>query len=324
MKKPVLVYTDDGRDVDDIEAITYLQGSTNSYIAGIVTTHMMPDRRAMIARAIMNSFNEPDIPIGVGSIFPLGKEDDLLVKYLREHTIENRTYEGEGMIECFPDSIGLMHELIDRYGSKLSIAVLAPMTDLAKAVQQDRNNFSKVGRLYIQGQAKVEGKKLVPDESAYNLKEDMEAASIVFSLQDKVAMTFLGKYAAYQTPLLREDFYTFERTGHPVGKYLRIHAEKGLECFVKRAPDVFKKVFGIPADEDAYEAFKKLDKLSNPYDALTVMALAKPGLFSGVKIGKHKLIGVSSENHGLKDSEKVKSDLIQTMLSALKKQTNFL
>lgn len=74
-KIPVLVCTDAGRDVDDIKAITYLAGHNAAEIAGMVTTHMIPDRRAFIARAVLDNLGCPGVPIGTGSVFPLGKED---------------------------------------------------------------------------------------------------------------------------------------------------------------------------------------------------------------------------------------------------------
>ncbi len=316
-KKPVLVYTDDGRDVDDIEAIAYLTGHPNIDIVGIVTTHMIPDRRATIARALMNSFGIQDVPIGVGSVFPIGKEDEDLVKYLREHTVDNMSYEGMGLVECFPNGIDLIHDTIDKYGPDLSIAVLAPATDLAKAIQADSNHFAKVGGLYIQGQAKVEDSRLVPDTAAYNLKEDMEATEFVFGMQDWVPMTFVGKWAAYQIPLTKDDFAEFADSNHPAGKYLDVHAHKGLECFVKRAPDIFKKVFGVPEEMDAYEGFEQLENLSNPYDAVTVMALTEPQLFSGQSVGQHTLIGMTKEDPGIKDTAILKNELMNKILYAL-------
>lgn len=312
-KIPVLTLTDDGRDVDDIEAIAYLQGSPSTYIAGIVTTHMIPDRRARIAREMMNHFHEFEVPIGVGSVFPIGKEDELLVKYLREHTIEGTTYEGDGLIECFPDGIELIHELIDKYGSELRIAVQAPLTDLAKAAQKDEKNFCKIGGLYIQGQATIDDGKLVPDFKAYNLAEDEEAANHVFSLQDKIAMTFVGKYAAYQVPFTRKDFEAFVATGHVVGEYLKTHAEKGLECFAKRAPKIFERVFGVSADK-----VDGLDALSNPYDVLVAKAVANPEGLKGIKVGKHTLIGMTEDDRGIESPEEVKADLMNTILKALR------
>jgi len=315
--KPVLIYTDDGRDVDDIEAISYLVGCKDVDIVGIVTTHMIPDRRAMIVRQIMDHFGRRDVPIGVGSVFPIGKEDAALVKYLREHSIKGTTYEGEGMIECFPDGIDMINQAINAYGRNLSIVVQAPLTDLAKAYQKDPMTFAKVGALYIQGNAKIDGGRLIPDPAAYNMSEDLKAAEIVLEAQDHVAMTFVGKWTAYQMPLTKEDFDLFTISGHPVGQYMRTHAYKGLECFVERAPDIFKKVFGIPAEQDAHEALKSLDKLSNPYDAVTAMAMMHPEYFQGIRLGQHRLIGMTKDDQGIVDVAAAKKNLVETIMRSM-------
>jgi inosine-uridine nucleoside N-ribohydrolase len=311
---PVLVYTDDGRDVDDIEALAYLAGAEETEIVGVVTTHMIPDRRAFIARAVLNGLGSPDTPIGVGSVFPLGKEDELLGRYLREHTIENRTYEGDGLIECFPDAIDLIHQTIDTHGPDLRIAALAPLTDLAKAAERDRENFTRIGGLFIQGQAIVEDGRLQPDPAAYNLKEDMEAATRIFALQDDIPLTLVGKWAAYKIPLLRSDFERFAGTSNPVGAYLKTHAEKGIACFAERAPEIFERVFKVSPDR-----LEDLQELSKPYDALVAVSIARPAMLGTVSIGHHTLIGMSPETSGIEDEhiDEVKAHVMRTIVAGL-------
>lgn len=312
-KIPVLVYSDDGRDVDDIEAITYLAGSPNVEIVGVVATHMIPDRRAMIARAVLNGLGKTGVPVGVGSIFTTGKEDENLLKYLREHTIRGRTYEGEGLIECFPDGVDLIEDLADHYGDKLKVAVLAPMTDLAKAAERSPDVFRRIGGLFIQGQALVDDGVLSPDPAAYNLAEDMEAATRVFGFQDDIPLTLVGKYAAYQAPLTRSDFERLASTGNPVGTYMKTHAEKGIECFAERAPQVFNRVFGVAPDQVG-----QLNELSKPYDALVAKTIANPEGLIATHVGHHALIGMTSEDHGVSDSAALKRELMDTMLHALR------
>jgi inosine-uridine nucleoside N-ribohydrolase len=314
MTIPVLAYTDDGRDVDDIEALVYLAGHSAVDLVGVVTTHMIPDRRAFIVRKILDHLGVHEVPIGVGSIFPIGKEDQQLVKYLREHTIDNITYEGHGLIECFPDGIDVIHESIAKYGSALKIAALAPLTDLAWAAERDEKHFCEIGGLYIQGQAIIENGRLVPDPAAYNLKEDLEAAYRIFSLQDRIPFTLVGKHTAYHIPLTRRDFAEFSATGNRVGAYLETHAIKGIECFARRDPEVFRRVFNIDPS-----SLSDLDELSKPYDALVAKAIANPTGLISLQFGHHRLIGMSATDSGIVISEQdsVKNDIICTILDAL-------
>lgn len=313
-KIPILVYSDDGRDVDDIEAMTYLAGEQSTEIVAGVTTHMIPDRRALIMREVCKYLGLPNRPIGVGSIFPLGKEDELLVSYLRQHTIQGKSYEGEGLIECFPPATEVIHQTIDRYGSDLAIMALAPLTDLAQAARYDRENFCRIGGLFIQGQAIIEDGRLAPDPAAYNLKEDMEAATEIFALQDDVPLTLVSKHLAYTVPLLRSDFVQFEATGNPVGKYLKIHAEKGIESFADRDPETFERVFKLPADR-----LDELEDISKPYDALVGVALAHPEMLEATQVGRHTLIGMSPELPGVLPDRvgALKTHLMATIMRGL-------
>lgn len=309
---PVLVYTDIGRDVDDAEALTYLIGSENTETVGIATTHMIPDRRAMIARALLSHMGEPDIPIGVGSIFPIGKEDEPLLKYFREHTVQGRAYEGDGLIECFPTAEEVIVGAIRKHGPALKIAALAPLTDLAKVARTHPDEFASIGGLFIQGQATIEGERLMPDPQAYNLKTDEVAAKIIFDLQGQIPITLIGKFAAYQVPLTRAEFDSFEATGNPAGIYLKNHAIKGIQCFAERDPDTFRRVFGVEASD-----LDSLQELSKPYDALAAIAIAHPEYFTPERIGHHTLMGMSEEAPGLGDSQTVRSNLITTIHRAL-------
>lgn len=312
---PVLVITDDGRDVDDVTALAYLVGAGVN-IAGIVTTHMIPDRRALIAREYMNHLDMPDVPIGVGSIFPMSKEDEALVRYLREHTIRyngsTMTYEGMGLVPCFPSAEEVIMGAIKKYGKDLRVAAMAPMTDLAHFAQSHPDVFSQIGGIFIQGQATVENGALVPDPQAYNIKEDEEAASTIFAWQDKIPITLVGKFAAYQVPLERADFRAFAETGNPAGKHLEDHAIKGIEAFAQRAPDIFRRVFGIDPSR-----LSELSELSKPYDALVAMAITDPDHFAPIRLGHHAPIGMSSENPGIINPARTKQAIIQTVLRAL-------
>ncbi len=319
---PVLVLTDLGGDVDDVEALAYLAGAPESQVVGIATTHMIPEKRAKIARAFMTELGQPEVPVGVGSVFPLHRDEETELRdtYLSEHAINGESYEGQGLLEhrpelgptVFPSAEEIIVSAVRRYGKKLKIAAQAPLTDLAKVMQSHPGLLEQIGGLYIQGQATVEDGVLVPDMQAYNLSEDPEAAQTVFGLQQTVPFTLVGKFAAYQLPLLRSDFDAFEATGNQAGIYLKTHALMGIQAFADRSPDIFHRVFGVEPDK-----VHLLRELSKPYDALVAMAMTSPEMFTPERVGHHTLIGMTAERHGVQSPVATKQKLISTILRAL-------
>jgi inosine-uridine nucleoside N-ribohydrolase len=316
--RPVAVVTDCGRDVDDLCGLAYAVGSSRLNIACIATSHMIPDRRAMVARAFMQNFGLHTVRIGVGSIWPLNQADATLAGYLTDHAVDGRTYEGEGLIECFDPAEAVLHETIERYKRQLAIAALAPLTDLAKVALANPRAFSQIGSLHIQGQAKIEKGKLVPDYSSYNLAEDVEATEVVFSFQDYVPMTLVGKFTAYKLPLTVDDFDRFASTGSVNGQYLDTAARLGILCFAKRDPTTFRRVFGVPADE-----VSTLRELSKPYDVLAIRSIATMAQFTPETVDsrnskhQHNLIGMTADTPGLIDPVSIKNDIVNGIVSAL-------
>lgn len=327
----VIVLTDVGRDVDDVQALNCLEAAEQRgllEVVGIVATHMLPDVRSRIARLIAQKFGRK-IPVGSGSTFPLGREYEqhLLKQYLEEHKIGNHSYEGLGLdgfnygFAMFRKSEEVILNAIIENPGEVYIFVLAPFTDLAKAILCNISVFEKGGiqGIYVQGNASVESfSKLTPDEVAYNVKEDVWAAEIVMSkLEGIIPFTFLGKWAAYEAPLTEADFQKFADTGHPVGKYLLETAKNGLRCFAERMPELFSKLYAQGRPVDKNNSLANVTHLSNPYDPSTILALIRPELFKGNKVGKHTFIGQEKSNPGVVCPIKLKEAIMEEILYSL-------
>ncbi len=331
MKKPkILVITDVGRDVDDVLALSILEALQNAgmlEVVGVVTTHMIPEIRGRISRLITQMFGRK-IALGSGSTYPLGREgeQELLHQYLEEHKIRNHSYEGIGLEKFSQHTFAVFrksHEVILNAIAEhenIYIMVLAPMTDLAKAVLHNTQIFKSdnLSGVFIQGNAKVEDGKLIPDPVAYNIAEDIWAAEIVFEkLSGIIPFTFLGKWAAYSAPLKEEDFQRFADTDHPVGRYLQTTARNGLKCFALRLPKVYSNLYAGGKDVDPRDPIKDATHLSNPYDPSTILALTHPELFILEKEGIHTLIGMSKEESGVVNPETLHATIIEQIISGL-------
>ena len=328
LAKPVLFITDIWRDVDDALALTYLAWEKDLSLAWIITTKMIPEKRAVISRLMCDLLWMKDIPIWVWSIYPMTNEDPaLLDKYLKETQINWTSFEWQWLLNNkvdvdsmnFTDQETVILEALEEYWDNLNIVILAPATDIAKLINKERKKFESIAWVYVMWQAKLENWLVRPDDYSYNLRLDMPASDILFSLQDKVPFTFLTKYAAYAATLNKPDFKQFAETNNLVWKYLDIHARKVLECSIKWDPNRLRKMLRIPDDVDLIEAYEVSDILSNPYDPFTIMAISNPDLFNPEIIWDHKIIWITKENHGLVSEDRVKKRLVDGILSALKK-----
>lgn len=331
-KKPILFVTDIWRDVDDALALTYVAWSKDLELAWIVTTKMIPQKRALISKIMCESLWLKNIPIWSWSIYPIFNEDPaILEKYLLDTQIDWVSFEWQWILpeNVDPDSIifenteDVILKALEEYWDKLYIAILAPTTDIARVILKERKKFEHIAWIYIMWLANENNWVIEPSNKSYNLRLDMNASDILFSLQDKVPLTFLSKFAAYTSPLTKSDFKKFVDTDHMVWKYLDTHARKVLECSLKWNPYVLKRILKIPDDVDLYEGYRGSQNLSNPYDPLTVMAISNPELFESKHIWEHKVIWVSNEENWVISVEKCKAELINGILSALN-NTNLL
>ena len=318
-KIPLLVFTDFGRDVDDAEAFAYIAKNDSFNLAVVVCCGYIPECRAKSLSLFLQLLGTK-APVAVGSALPLGVTDSTFItKYLAEHSLDGKPYE-YSLLESMEKAAGvpqsltaintdcLIDSLLNRYKGRLRMVVLSQATDAARYFSRHTGRTSDLHSVYIQGQAVADSMsgKLLPDEAAYNLKEDMNAAEILFSLQDSVPFIFLGKYAAYPMAYSTEEFLQMSQHNGEAGKYLYQAAEKGLECFAQRDSSTFYRVFGLPPSVPLAEAVKQSGKLSNPYDLLTVIAIDKPELFNSYKVGKHTFIGVRKEDNPIAEPKVLK------------------
>jgi len=205
----------------------------------------------------------------------------------------------------------LIDSLLNQYPGELRVVVPSQATDLAAYLSSTPAKIQHIHSIYIQGQAATDGKGyLLPDNASYNLREDMEAAHFLFSFQDQVPFILLGKYAAYPMAYTREEMIQTTQKLHKAGDYIQKAAEMGLACFLQRDSATFYRVFGIPDSILAKEALQAIDKISNPYDLLTVIAMDRPELFHITETGKHKLIGMHPGESYFRDSVKLKKLLL--------------
>merc|ERR1712007_32611 len=108
--------------------------------------------------------------------------------------------------------------MAQRYRGRLVLMCIGALTPIARLLRQDTEGVLQrsLRAVYIQAQADVthEG-HITPSAAAFNLREDMPAAHVVFGqLQTSVPFVFLGKYAAYKVGIRTQDFEDWDQRVH--------------------------------------------------------------------------------------------------------------
>ena len=180
MKIPIIIDTDPGHDdalaimfavksgIFDIKAITTVAG--NSTIENTTRN----------ARYILKLLNREDIPIYSGSEKPLSR--DLIKAVVHgESGLEGIDPKNESNLTN--NAVDKIIEII-RENENITLVTLGPLTNIAKAIQKDKEIMKRLKQIVIMGGAiKVPGNKNRVAE--FNIFVDPEAADIVFNFPIK-------------------------------------------------------------------------------------------------------------------------------------------
>ena len=172
-------------------------------ILAVITTGGETINRGRVARRWLNIAGmDPDVPV-IPDMAPGSGNTRCFVP-------EDTPSRGESLLTLDAEGDDLagnaILKLAREYGKDLGIFVIGPLTPLAKACKLNPEIVQQIGFLSIQGQLKVIVDLIEPDFSSFNLREDKDAANVVFeTLQHTVPFKLLGKHAAFASPLSKDD-----------------------------------------------------------------------------------------------------------------------
>lgn len=256
----MIFLTDIGKDIDDAVALTYAI-ITGIPIKSIVVTTKDAVPAAKICQNIINYLSDrypqaKQIRVFTGSTEPLKGGMTHSNIYKGSFSKGDMTFEGLDPVKADKDDA----------------IVIGPLTDLAKLMEQ-----GKIKRTIFMGQARKEYNGLIPDMDSYNMKCDPFASEVCFQYQEKLPLAFVGKTLAYRVPFTHSHFDRFEKTKHPVGRFLKEHSVISFDFFKSNVPDLYERIY------------KGTDNISYCYDPLTTVAVKHPSYFTFEKFGIHRI-----------------------------------
>jgi inosine-uridine nucleoside N-ribohydrolase len=178
---------------------------------------------------------------------------------------------------CKPDgSTELILQIAAQYSDKLIIVGISALTPLASALKQGDEAVTllrQIQGVYLQGNVEVHDQpRMIPSSIAFNFREDMDAASLVFDqLQDFVPFTLVGKFSAYEVGITTADIQCLntqkdttlpdqpaqeattgseksseQAVSRPPIPNMTAMVKHQMQRFVDSSPDIFFKLYLVP------------------------------------------------------------------------------
>lgn len=347
----LFVIMDPGRDQDDEDVLVALNLfiRTNMLnVCGVIANLRPSSKRAALAKGTLTMLGQPDVPVGIGLPTEQDDDDGLSYQFAVSYLAETKDlHNGKEMIlktleEASPKSVVLL--------------LISMLTDAAAVLREHEELFTrKVKRVVIMGgvqtkdgRPEVDAKgRIIPDMSAQNHAFDKESAGFFYErVQDiGIPMTVLSRHAADAAKLPRAVYDDMAATGHPIGIRLRDAQKDAIEELWKRAclPAEDPARHKLPARCDkawfctAFCGGQGMDRKGSDsiwdlvqsfllYDPCTLVAAIpnwrevffEPIVVEGPHGVEHLVIGLSKDDHNVRDGKALSQFLHTSLVDSLK------
>jgi purine nucleosidase len=240
-RRPVILDTDIGTDVDDILALVLLARAPELDLIGVTTVYGDTLLRARMVRHVLNQLGRSDVPIGIGAS-----------ETLTRRPVWWAGHEGQGIpdldrvqVDESTSATSLLREAATEHRGNLDLFAIGPLTNVAEAISADDAFAASLHHLYIMGGA------FWTEEPEHNIKCDPEAADIVFS--SGIPMTACGLDVTHRVWLREADMPRIRGAGDGIGSL--------LEDQVRR-----------------WWSFRGATE-NNPHDPLAILSAIRPEVF---------------------------------------------
>lgn len=219
-----IIDTDIGDDIDDALAISTAFG-LGADVIGITTSFKNTQLRAKQANKLLSLLGRSDVPVYAGYGDSINRKNDnsqMICQYTPD--LEMKCYqpinESEGTEG--ESAIDFMIEMAEKYGEELTIIGLAPMMNIARAIQKAPDSMKKVGRIVLMAGAFYE------QFIEWNILCDVEAAKLVLDFD--VPVYCVGTDVTLPCMVTDEEYQKMIAGGDELRDYLAILVEKWVEC----------------------------------------------------------------------------------------------
>ncbi len=174
-RKPVILDTDLGTDIDDTWALAYLLRSSELNLKLVLTDTGDTQYRAKIAAKELQAAGRPDVPVGVGVKGSMPATEMNLEPWVRHYDLAK--YPGK----VFSDGVGALIDIVMKSTEPVTIIAIGPVPNLAEALRREPRIASKCRLIGMDGSFDVGYDGHPPASAESNVKVDPAALRSVLS-----------------------------------------------------------------------------------------------------------------------------------------------
>jgi purine nucleosidase len=228
MTHKIILDTDIGTDVDDILALTLALNSPELELLAVTTAYGDTRLRAKLTHQVLSMAGAAQIPVAAGATTSLTGERPVWWpghegRNSNAHKVPDTVIGDQSAVEC-------LLETVRAHPGEVTIVALAPLVNLAQAIERDPQIMRRVRKIVMMGG--VFGfhdplRRLPVAE--HNIVCDPEAARVVFDFGLPVDLFPLD--VTLSTVLLASDIQTLGEVDHPLSQLLYREVKDWLEFF---------------------------------------------------------------------------------------------
>jgi purine nucleosidase len=192
MPTRIILDTDIGDDIDDAFALALAVSSPELHLMGVTTVHGPVEKRARIARKLLNQAGAVDVPVipgfqGCGSV---------------EHEPNQASWAaGTGLQPPAQAAVDYILQELDNLPGEITVVAVGPLSNIAKCIDEEPAIVGKMAELVIMGGSVRKGYAGALQPAAeYNIACDPEAARRVFESGVKLTVVPLDATGTLALP----------------------------------------------------------------------------------------------------------------------------
>ncbi len=251
-KLKLIIDTDIGDDIDDLQALTLALLSPEVELLAVTTVCGDTARRARLVGLLLEAVDRPEVPVAWGAGCPLlhpGRAAQFDGHNLDLSRVEHRPVDTPAAL--------LLTQLINEHQGQVCLLTLGALTNVALALNLDPRLPGKVRQSYLMGGC-FDARPEMHHRVEYNIRCDPEAASVVLAAGFNL---IVGLDVTTQVELPGDHLDPLRDCSHPLAQLY------------------------VAAVEDYLSIHRRNRNV--PHDALTLASLLKPDIITteSVEVG---------------------------------------